>query len=200
MAAAQASANAEIRGAAALLPGVVASAMADASWTRYASVWSRFRQWCEDVEVPALPARPVHVACFLIRVTQSSTTFSNVKTTRAAIRKFHEAAGCPTPTEHTLVQFVSNAARRLLPGVLRRKAPLTLAHVQRMVDRVPDYAPLPLVRRTAAILVGFFGFFQYSDLAQIWADWVCFFDGRMEIFLEWRKNDQFREGHWIAVA
>ena len=140
------------------------------------------------------------MACFLVRTMQASTTFSNVKTARAAIRKFHEASGRPTPTDHELVSAVCAAAQRLLPGVRHRKTPLTVEHLQRLVASVPDGAPLPRVMVVTAVLVGFFGFLRYSDLARVWVDWVVLGADHMEIFLEMRKNDQFREGHWIAVA
>ena len=97
------SGNAELRSAAALLPRVVARSLADSSWQCYTGVWRRFQEWCQRAGVAPLPARPTTVACFLIRTVQASTSFSNVKTARVAIRKFHEAAGRSTPTEHELV-------------------------------------------------------------------------------------------------
>ena len=51
-----------------------------------------------------------------------------------------------------------------------------------------------------AILLGFFRFFRFNILANIWVDSLCLYDTHMEVLLQGRKNDQFREGHWIALT
>ena len=37
-------------------------------------------------------------------------------------------------------------------------------------------------------------------MSKLYADWIQLGPAHLEIFLESRKNDQYREGHWIAVA
>ena len=109
-------------------------------------------------------------------------------------------AGVEGPTDHPLVKTVCKAAQRILPAVLHRKQPLTVDHLRRLVGRTADDCSLPQLMIITAILVGFFGFFRFSDLANIWVDWISLYDTHVEIFLQSRKNDQFREGHWLAIA
>ncbi|XP_019621166.1 PREDICTED: uncharacterized protein LOC109467590 [Branchiostoma belcheri] len=50
------------------------------------------------------------------------------------------------------------------------------------------------------IVIGFAGFLRWDDLSQLHADDVNFCDGYAALFIEKRKNDQFREGHWACIA
>ena len=53
---------------------------------------------------------------------------------------------------------------------------------------------------TAAISLAFCAFLRYDYMSKLYADWIQLGPAHLEIFLESRKNDQYREGHWIAVA
>jgi hypothetical protein len=49
-------------------------------------------------------------------------------------------------------------------------------------------------------VLGFTGFFRYSDLVVLKAHDVKFFDEHMELFVEQRKNDQLREGDVVIIS
>jgi hypothetical protein len=60
----------------------------------------------------------------------------------------------------------------------------------------------PLVHLMLATFVSlcFAGFLRYSDAIIVYADEVKFYASHIEIFLETRKNDQYRFGNVIVIA
>ena len=60
--------------------------------------------------------------------------------------------------------------------------------------------PLMDLQKLCLMTLGFHGFFRWNDLHQLRVPDVRFSDGYVAIFLEGRKNDQFREGHVIPIA
>ena len=50
------------------------------------------------------------------------------------------------------------------------------------------------------ITLGFVGFFQWDELSALMCSDLKFYTNYMVVFLEKRKNDQFREGSWAYIA
>jgi hypothetical protein len=183
------------------LPDTLGCAKAEGTLRQYSFSWGSLIQWAERVNITYLPLRPLYAALYLHKLLQQANTFSVIKTASAAINAFHELAGHASPTSAPIVKAVREAARRLLPEGAHKKEALLLEHVVQICER---FAQSGCAERDlwicAAIAVAFAGFFRYSDLAHIYVDWIVFHPNHMEIFLETRKNDQYREGHWIVLA
>lgn len=167
----------------------------------YAYAWRRFIRFCEDLGVAYMPAEPLIVACYLTEVTAKASTFSPVRMASAAIAAFHHGVGLPSPTEDRMVQSVREAAQRLLPDGVNKKEPLELQHVEDICRRFtgPECSLEDLMVCTA-ISLAFFAFFRYSDLARLHWDTCEDYIHHLDLFLEQRKTDQFREGQWVVVA
>ena len=50
------------------------------------------------------------------------------------------------------------------------------------------------------ITLGFVGFLRWNDLIQLTTSDIVFYKGHAAVFLEKRKNDQYREGSWVHIA
>lgn len=137
--------------------------------------------WCTKAEVSSLAVSPVHVDVCLMCVLQESSMFSNVKIFQATTRIQNEMAGLTWPTDHQLVKVIWRVTQRILPSVLHKKKPLTLEHLRQLVHRTSDDSPLPQLMTLAAILLVFFGFFWFNDLADVWLDWTCLHDTHVKI-------------------
>ena len=61
-------------------------------------------------------------------------------------------------------------------------------------------ASLPDLQIVTLIILGFFGFLRWDDLSQLRFSDLFFYHDHLALFLEKRKNDQFREGSWIYIA
>ena len=190
---------------AAALPAVLAGSVAPATYQRYLGPWRKFLLWCREVGLPlpdsGVPAPPMHVALHMVLLLQSAQSYSVVKAFSAAVSFFHRTVGSPSPCDSQMVQAVRGAAHRALPSGEGRKAPLQYSHLQRIVTHCArPCAPLSDLWMGVWAVFGFFGFFRYSDLARIQVEWCFVTDAGVRIFLESRKNDQFREGSWIFMA
>lgn len=168
---------------------------------RYTPLWEKFKAWASTVQAAVLPADPLIVALYLLMLSQIVGSHSSVKMALAAIGAFHGFASLPSPSEQPIVKAVMAAARRRLAGGVNKKEPLLWEHVQKMAQLfVFNGCPLADLMITTAVAVAFCGFFRYDDLTKIFVDWIVFSESHMEIFLESRKNDQYREGHWVAIS
>jgi integrase len=91
------------------------------------------------------------------------------------------------------------AARRILAKPATRKSPLGADLVRKLVLRL-EQGSLAELQLASLIALGFFGFLRWDDLSNLTADNIQFEDSHMALFLEKRKNDQFREGSWVFIS
>lgn len=179
----------------------VAQCKASSTMTRYTYSWKRFTAFCEDVGLRCIPAEPLTVALYLTEVLAAANTFSVVRLASAAVAAFHTTVGLPSPTDNELVHAVREAAQRLLPDGANKKEPLELKHLVLICERFAEEGcTLEDLMVCAAISLAFFGFFRYADLAVLRVDWILFYSHHLDLFLEERKTDQFRQGQWVVVC
>lgn len=70
-----------------------------------------------------------------------------------------------------------------------------------VTSKISDKSPsLSDLRTVALCLLGYAGFFRFSELCSIRACDIKFFPTYVSIFLESSKTDQFRDGAWVAIA
>ena len=111
----------------------------------------------------------------------------------------HRKSGYQEPSEYPVVKQVVDAARRILARPAERKEPLSSVLVRKVISRI-EKGNLGDLQLAALFCVGFFGFLRWDDLRHLSVDSFYFADSHVAIFLEKRKNDQFREGSWVFVA
>jgi hypothetical protein len=145
------------------------SSRAAGTVTSYARPWAHFKQWCQNKQVSFLPAAPLTVALYLMRVLEHPKSPSPVLTCSAAIFFYHSIAGLESPTGHHLVSLVREMARRSLQAGHRVKQPLLASHVRRLFE-FWRYAPghtLHDLMKLAAVTLCYVGFLRFSDLMLI---------------------------------
>lgn len=91
------------------------------------------------------------------------------------------------------------AARRILAKLATRKAPLRADLVRKLVLRL-EHGNLAELQLATLIALGFFGFLRWDDLNNLTVDSIHFEESHIALFLEKRKNDQFREGSWVFIS
>lgn len=75
-----------------MLPGALSGAKASSTMKRYTPAWGYFKKWCAGHDLSFLPAAPLTVALYLLKLTQTANSFSTVKLASAAIAAFHSLA------------------------------------------------------------------------------------------------------------
>ena len=84
---------------------LVLSSNAPSTTNKYSYVWSRWHRWAQSKQgVPLLPAQPLHVALYLLELTeiaeQKKTGHSTVDSALFGIRWGHKMAGVESLTQH----------------------------------------------------------------------------------------------------
>lgn len=77
--------------------------------------------------------------------------------------------------------------------------PLEVKHVKRLIDKFGT-GDLSNLQTTCLVVLGFSGFLHWDDLSRQKRQDLEFGREYVRVFLEKRKNDQYREGSWILIA
>ena len=187
-----------------LLPEALSGAKADSTMRRYVPLWRYFRNWCTGHELPFLPAAPLTVALYLLKLAQTANSFSTIKLASTAIAAFHSFASQTEVTRAQIGAAIREYARRNLPSGDNRKEPVPFNKVEDacwVLCERPS-GRLRNLSLAAAISLGSCGFFRYDGLAHIRVGGITISsDGAsMETFLESRKNDRYRQGSHILLS
>ena len=106
----------------------------------------------------------------------------------------HHKMCLTSPTSHPMTKQVIKADRRILgKSTINRKLPLKQEHVRALVLKYGN-SNLPDLQIVTLITLRFVGFFRWDDLSQLKFSDLFFYPDHLAVFLEKRKNDQFREG------
>ena len=155
--------------------------------------------------MPLLPAQPLHVALYLLELTeiaeQKNTGHSTIDSALFGIRWGHKMAGVESPTQHPTVIAAAEGAKRRLSRPIQPKWPLALETVVSIAQYYNTVsASLADIRFLFVLLVGYAGLFRVSELLNVRVKDVSIDEIGMSVFISQRKNDQFREGHTSVIA
>ena len=184
------------------LPLVVLHGKAPDTVKKYAGAFSRWRRWAATKpSLQAFPAKPFQVALYLCFLSKSAKTSAPVQEAVNALSWAHQLAVVEDPTDHPLVKQVLAGAKRMLAHKTCKKEPITPDILQKLYDTFETKdADLSIIRTMAICLLGFAGFFRFSELATLKECDITFYESHMEVFVESSKTDQFREGAWVPIA
>ena len=192
----------ELKDLADSLPCIALRSRAPGTVKKYAGGFSRWKKWANSKPgIVAFPAKPFQFALYLAFLVQSAKTSAPVEEAVNAISWAHQLAVVEDPADHPLVKQTLAGARRILAHKTTKKEPITPEILHRMYERfITPAAELPAVRTMTICLLGYAGFFRFSELASLRECDVVFYDNHMEVFVESSKTDQFREGAWVPIA
>ena len=111
-------------------------------------------------------------------------------------------AGLSKISNHPLVSLMVSASQRLLGRPKVKKDPVTPEILKALVEsKITDKSlSISDLRSVALCLIGYVGFFRFSELSHIKACHVKCFPSYASFFLESSKTDQYRDGAWIVIA
>ena len=181
------------------LPHVLEMSRAESTTKKYRSAFNRWQEWARRQSVPAAPADPLHVSLYLIKLLNSAKSPSPISSAVHGISWYHCINGHEDPCQNEIVRRVHQAARRHLSKPRQRKQPLSRRVLKKLGSKL-DRSKLVNLQTLTLVTLGYAGFLRWDDLAHVYADEIYIKKEYMVIFLEKRKNDQFREGSWIFVS
>ena len=92
------------------------------------AAFKRWHRFATELKLPTLPAKATHVALFLLRLAQETSSCSATTQSVAALRWMHEEASVADPTSHHRVKQLGEALGSLHSRPIHRKPPLS--HLQ----------------------------------------------------------------------
>ena len=119
----------------------VADAFSPHTRRAYRVQWGQWQNWASKEDATALPAKPEHVAAYLVHRAQQGAAPATVRASATAIAVAHRAAGMDSPTEQLVV-------RSTLRGLTRQAAD---AGVRQRQARPLDAQALAAIRATASL-------------------------------------------------
>ena len=183
------------------LPGIALRDRAPSTVRAYTKAFQRWSEWAQSHSLSSLPASSAHLCLYVAFILQTARTAAPLNCFLAAIAWAHEKAGVDDPTQSPMVRQVANGARRILAAPIRKKKPLTSKDIKAIVDHFlsaeVDISDLQVV---TLIVLGFASFLRWDELSRLTPDCFQFFPTHLSVFIEQRKNDALREGHWVFVA
>ncbi len=190
----------ELRSLADEIPGIILQDRAPRTVRKYQESFQRWQAWAESKGLCSLPATGQEVALYVAFLLRTAKTMSTIHSAIYGIAWAHKKAGKTSPTEHTLVQQMIEASKRIV-GVksVNRKQPLEAKHVKTIIAKFGD-GNLGQLQIATLITLGFSAFLRWDDLSKLERQDIAIEEDHMKIFLVKRKNDQYREGSWIFVA
>jgi hypothetical protein len=127
--------------------------------------FKNFQNWCIENNCSYLPAS---VAVYLSGFVQQSVSFPVFCAHFYSIKWYHDIKLLPNPCDDKLLQMMTEGAKRILGKPTTQKKPLTVEHLQRIVEKFGvDSSNLYNIRICAMILLGFAGFLRYSEIANL---------------------------------
>ena len=126
-----------------LLLELLLSANALGTIARYISGWNRWRSWSKSrVVVPHLPAEPLHVALYILQLTNTALqTVQNchgsavIDTAVLSIRWGHKLANLASPVDHPTVTSAAERAKRRLARPVEPKEPISEHMLLKIAER-----------------------------------------------------------------
>ena len=192
--------DAEVRRLAQGLPCFLMQDLAPNTIKKYTLSFIKWSKWAQSKVCPPIPAPIDLFSVFLIlpiRLCSSSSTFISII---AGVAWAYKKMGLTSSTSHPLVLQLINAGHRILgKSTVNRKKPLLHSHMNLLLTRF-SHGSLPDLQTLVLITQGFFGLFRWDELSNLKVKDVVFHPDHIAIFVEKRKNDQFREGFWGFIA
>ena len=101
--------------------------------------------------------------------------------------------GFSSLTDNLLVKQIISGQRILGCLPTNRKLPLLKSHLMKLFEKF-YHSSLDDIQTLTLITLGFVGFLRWDDSIQLTTSDIAFYKDHAAVFLEKRKNDQYRKG------
>jgi site-specific recombinase XerD len=164
----------------------------------YRSDWADFLEFCDEHGRQALPADPETVALYYAGLARAGARASTIGRRQAALKKAHQLAGLPSPTDDVRARAVMAGIRRELGVRPAQKAPLMTDLVRQLLEKIPSDTVAGL-RDRALVLLGFSSGRRRSELVGLDVEDLREVPEGYRILIRRSKTDQEGRGQEIGI-
>ena len=129
---------------------------------------------------------------------QSDSSYAKFKQVYYGVKWAHNILGFRVPFKSPLLIALSSAVKHTLSKPVCKKEPMASQKLAELFGG--KNASLLDLRLLTMFLVGFAGFFRFSEFVNIRRNDIIFNEKYLKIFIEKSKTDKYRKGIWIFIA
>ena len=184
------------------LPEVIMSSKADSTKKKYSSGFKKWCCWANNLgSVNPVPADSFYISLYVVSLLQSANGISVIDDAIYSIAWGHSLAGFDNPCDSPFVKSVVQGARRILGKSVKKKEPITPNILSELVKRFAgDNENLYNLRIVTMCLIGYAGFFRFSELVNIKRSDILFESNFIVINIPKSKTDQNKLGSDIFIS
>ena len=180
----------------------IEGAYAPSTIRAYKTNFERFIQFCEKLNVDALPANPSNVAQYIAQLTKSGLKSSSIRIAVASISSIHKLNLLNDPTQHPTVKIELRRTHRTLGRYSQQAFGITMPILEKMLGATVNN--LRGYRDRALLLLAYDSLCRRSELvslriADIQLDKLDN-QSQMKIRLRKSKTDQELQGKWLFLT
>ncbi|XP_065916352.1 integrase/recombinase xerD homolog isoform X1 [Dysidea avara] len=190
----------ELRELADKLPNTILHSRANSTVKKYLAAYKRWKSWAKRYGMPAIPAKEHHVGLYLQHLADTVGSKSAVEEACNSLAWVHSTAGLVSPSASPFVKAILEGLQRSLAKPVVKKAPMTVAMLQRMVEDAKMSGTLTDLRLTTACLLSFAGFLRFSELVNIRPCDISVYEEYIVLHIPHSKGDQLRKGEEVVIA
>jgi len=180
----------------------IEGAYAPSTIRAYRSNFDRFIQFCEKLNIDALPASPSGVANYIVQLTKSGLKSSSIRIAVASISTIHRLNKLIDPTQHPDVKIEMRRMHRTLGKSSKQAFGITALILEKMLSVTDNN--LRGIRDRALLLLAYDSMCRRSELVSLKVTDISFGDtensSEMKIRLLKNKTDQELQGRWIFIS
>jgi len=160
--------------------------------------WQAFCRWCDQVEMPALPASEETVSLHVTAMLSRGRKVSTVRRRIAVIAHMHRAHELTSPVTSEVRELL-RAARRSRCEQLRQVEPLSLADLRRISHALRVDGSTIALRDRAVLVVGFASALRSANLVALEIQDVEFCARGLVMEVRREKTDQEGRGRLVGL-
>ena len=179
-------------------PQAILASHADNTNRSYKYLFTKWKSWAESRNLSVLQADPFHVAFFATSLLSESSAGSCLKGLVPAIAWGHRLVGLSFDKTEFLKDLLSCFKRQ----VARPRVPkdiISLEHIKSIINMI-DFSSLTDVRTSTMIVLSFFGFLRFNELASLKRSDLEFHTGYVKIHIRRSKTDQLTQGDHVVIS
>ena len=190
----------ELRDLASRLPNTILHSHADSTVKKYRGAFRRWKTWAVAHKLLPIPAKPHEFALYRQYLGEESKSKSAAEEACNALSWVHSTSGLASPATHPLVKATLSGLQRSLARPVVKKEPMTIEMIEAVVQDAELSGSLSDMRLATACVLGYAGFFRFSELVELTPADVTISNEMMTIRIAKSKNDQLRQGDVVVIA
>ena len=185
------------------LPNYCLKARADTTRKKYRYAFEKFSKWCSSYNpvLDCLPSKENTVSMYIVYLAQTFQSVSKIQEAAFAISWIHNLAGFLDPCTSSLFKQVKEGAIRDCAKPIVKKEPISASHLASLVNTLgKENCTLFDLRTVTMCLLGYAGFFRFSEISSIRMQDIVFQDDHVSILIPHSKTDKLRQGSHVKIA